>query len=101
MKRVVAKDFPADPLITQPEALGAAIRAGRTQAGLKLEDAAASLGMAVKTLSAIEAGKPGVELGNVLRACVALGVDLFAVPRTRRETVRIRLAGLSTRKGSV
>lgn len=94
MKRVVAQPFPANPLITQPEILGDAIRAARTQAGLRLEDVAVSLGMSTKTLSAIENGKPGVEFGNVLRVGAAVGVDLFVMPRAEREAIRRRLTDL-------
>jgi len=74
--------------------LGHAIRAARTQAGLRIQDAALALGMAVQTLVDIEAGRPGVSLGKIFDAAAGLGVDLFAFPRSRRTAALRRLADL-------
>lgn len=94
MRRVIAKAFPQGPLI-EPRDLGAAIRAARTQSRLTLRDAALALGLAVQTLSDIEVGKPGVGLGNVLKAAQGLGVDLFALPKRNRALAELRLRDLS------
>lgn len=95
MKRVKPKPFPTQTLVRSPTDLGAAIRASRTSAGLKLEDAAETLGITAKTLAAIETGKPGVRLDNLLHAALGLGVDLYIAPRSRRDRVMRRLASLT------
>jgi transcriptional regulator with XRE-family HTH domain len=94
MKRVIAQAFP-DPLIKAAADLGQAIRAARTQSGLRLQDAALALGMAVQTLVDIEAGAPGVSLGKILQAAHGLGVDLFVVPRSHRDLAERRLSDLT------
>ena len=96
MKRVKPKPFPSQALVRNAADLGAAIRSSRTSAGLKLEDAAETLGMTAKTLAAIETGKPGVRLDNLLHATLGLGVDLYIAPRSRRDVVTRRLASLTT-----
>jgi len=93
MRRIVSQSFPK-PLISNAENIGTAIRAARTQANLGIRDAALLVGVAVQTLSDIEAGKPGVALGNVLKVAEGLGVDLFVVSRRHRGVVQNRLADL-------
>jgi transcriptional regulator with XRE-family HTH domain len=95
MKRVKPKPFPTEALVRSPADLGAAIRASRTRVGLKLEDAAETLGITAKTLAAIETGKPGVRLANLLHAAHGLGVDLYVAPRNRRDVITRRLASLT------
>ncbi|MDX8128075.1 helix-turn-helix domain-containing protein [Methylomonas sp. OY6] len=95
MKRVVATAFPTDPCVNSPTTLGAAIRAARTQAGMRQEDAALSIGVALQTLVDIEAGKPGVSIGKILQVAQGLGVSLLVVPQSRRDAARRRLADLS------
>jgi len=96
MKRVVATAFPADPCIDSPAILGAAIRAARTQAGLRQEDAALSIGIALQTLVDIEAGKPGVSIGKILQVAQGVGVSLLVIPQAQRDVARRRLADLSS-----
>ncbi|OAI12777.1 hypothetical protein A1507_18575 [Methylomonas koyamae] len=95
MKRVVATAFPTDPCVNSPTTLGAAIRAARTQAGMRQEDAALSIGVALQTLVDIEAGKPGVSIGKILQVTQGLGVSLLVVPQSRRDAARRRLVDLS------
>jgi len=95
MKRVVATAFPTDPCVNSPTTLGAAIRAARTQAGMRQEDAALSIGVALQTLVDIEAGKPGVSIGKILQVAQGLGVSLLVVPQSRRDAARRRLVDLS------
>jgi|GEM_PF-512143 len=95
MKRVVPKPFPPDPHIGSLEQLGQCLKAARTQAGLRLNDAALALGVAVQTLVDIEAGRPSVTLGKLMTVAQGLGVDLFALPRGHRELARRRLADLA------
>ncbi|MDD4915975.1 helix-turn-helix transcriptional regulator [Methylomonas sp. AM2-LC] len=96
MKRVIPTNFPDDPFLDSPVTLGAAIRAARTQAGLRQEDAALSIGVALQTLVDIEAGKAGVSIGKILQVAQALGVSLLVVPNSQRDVARRRLADLTS-----
>lgn len=64
----------------QPELLGQAIKARRTQSNLRLEDAAALCGVAKETLMKIEHGQGTCQLGSVLQICDALGIKLYVHP---------------------
>lgn len=96
MKRVVPTLFPSDPFLDSPITLGSAIRSARTQAGIRLEDAAMTIGVSLQTLVDIEAGKPGVSIGKILQVANGLGVSLFVVPQSQREIARRRLTDLTT-----
>ena len=95
MKRVVPTSFPSDPFLDSPATLGAAIRSARTQAGIRLEDAAMTVGVSLQTLVDIEAGKPGVSIGKILQVANGLGVSLFVLPQNQREIARRRLTDLT------
>jgi transcriptional regulator with XRE-family HTH domain len=56
--------------------LGQFIRAKRTQSGLRIDDAAALLGVAKDTLSKLERGHSGVQLGTLLQVLNGLGIAL-------------------------
>lgn len=60
--------------------LGEAIRARRTQSGLRLEDAAALCGVAKQTLMKVEHGAGTASLENVLQICTTLGINLTIQP---------------------
>lgn len=60
--------------------LGNAIKAKRSQANLRLEDAASLCGVAKQTLMNIEHGKTTVKLDSILRICRNLGIKLFIQP---------------------
>lgn len=60
--------------------LGDAIKARRTQSGLRLEDAAALCGVAKQTLMKIEHGHPTCELQSILQICSALGIKIYIAP---------------------
>ena len=62
------------------ELLGAAIRARRTQSGLRLEDAASLCGVAKQTLMKIEQGAGTAKLESVLQICQGLGIVLAIQP---------------------
>ena len=94
MKRVVPTLFPTDPYLDTAIVLGAAIRSARTQAGIRLEDAAMTIGVSLQTLVDIEAGKPGVSIGKILQVAQGLGVSLFVIPQSQREIARRRLSDL-------
>jgi transcriptional regulator with XRE-family HTH domain len=95
MKRVVATAFPTDPYLDSAITLGAAIRSARTQAGLRQEDAALSIGVALQTLVDIEAGKPGVSIGKILQVAHSLGVSLLVIPQAQRDAARRYLTDLN------
>lgn len=60
--------------------LGEAIKARRTQSGLRLEDAAALCGVAKQTFMKIEHGHPTSQLQSILRICSALGIKIHIEP---------------------
>ncbi len=95
MKRVIPTSFPSDPFLDSPATLGSAIRSARTQAGIRLEDAAMTIGVSLQTLVDIEAGKPGVSIGKILQVANGLGVSLFVLPQNQREIARRRLTDLT------
>ncbi|MBT4962861.1 MAG: helix-turn-helix transcriptional regulator [Francisellaceae bacterium] len=67
------------PELGQPltaELLGRAIRARRTQSGLRLEDTAALCGVAKQTLQNIEKGTGKSKLETILQICKGLGIKL-------------------------
>ena len=88
MPKIKPKPFPSDRQLVDPSVLGAAVRSARTQSGLSIADAALTIGIAKQTLSDLEAGKPTVGLGMALKIASELGVTLFVVPSTEKETVR-------------
>lgn len=63
----------ADPLLV---ALGARVRAVRTEAGLSLSGVAASMGMSKGYLWKIEEGQHNTTVRQLARICVALGCTL-------------------------
>ncbi|HWT91790.1 MAG TPA: helix-turn-helix domain-containing protein [Solirubrobacteraceae bacterium] len=62
--------------ITNPEALGAAVRRARKIRGLRLEDVAIGAGVGLRFLSELERGKPTARLAETLRVIETLGLDL-------------------------
>ncbi|HAU1476972.1 helix-turn-helix transcriptional regulator [Legionella pneumophila] len=71
------------PNLQQPltvELLGEVIKARRTQSNLRLEDAAASCGVAKETFMKIEHGQSNCQLASVLQICSGLGISLYIKP---------------------
>ncbi len=71
------------PNLKQPltaELIGQAIKARRTQSGLRLEDAAALCGVAKDTLMKIEHGQSSCQLGSLLQICAGLGIHCYIKP---------------------
>ena len=62
------------------QALGAAARQARLQAGEGQAAAAARLGVHVQTIGRIEAGEPGVAIGHVLGLLALYGMAASASP---------------------
>jgi transcriptional regulator with XRE-family HTH domain len=100
MRRVVPTPFPDEPLLADSKALGAAVRAARTNAGMTLVDACAALGITKQTLSDLETARASVGVGTALRVAPELGVAVFAVPSAEREPVRRAIRALRADKPS-
>ncbi len=60
--------------------LGEYVKARRTQAGLRIDDAASLCGVAKDTLSKIEHGKDTVQVGSLLQVMRALGIEFKIAP---------------------
>ena len=61
--------------------IGVAVRKKRREDGLTLADAAALCGVGYRFLSDLENGKATVQMGKVLQALTALGLDLYIASR--------------------
>lgn len=66
---------------------GAAIRAGRKAAGLRVVDACALANISIQTLTDIEAGKSTVSIGKLMAIADNLGVTFFSVSADNRHQV--------------
>lgn len=66
------------PLTTK--LLGEFVRAKRTQAGLRIDDAAQLCGVSVETISKIETAKSGVRVESLFRVLTGLGIQLRVNP---------------------
>ncbi len=87
-----------DVAIRNPEQLGRAIRLKRKEKNLSQSALAASLGVGRKWVIGIESGNPKAELGLVLKALDALGLQAFcseegppSLTKDRRQTEPSRL----------
>ena len=60
----------------RPEELGAAVRARRRELGLTQEEVAGVAHTGARFVGELEAGKPTVQLAEMLRVLGALGLDL-------------------------
>ena len=62
--------------ILSPESLGAALRKERKKKGLSQTDVGKSVGILQATISKVEKGSPGTELGTLFRLLAALDLEL-------------------------
>ena len=69
------------PKIVSPETLGAALRAERKRRGLSQAAVGKSVGIDQPTISKIEKGSTGTELGTLFRLLAALDLELAIQPR--------------------
>ncbi|MEZ5537747.1 MAG: helix-turn-helix domain-containing protein [Thiolinea sp.] len=60
--------------------LGQYVKARRTQAGLRIDDAALLCGVTKDTLSGIENGKDTVQVASLLKVMQQLGIQLQVKP---------------------
>lgn len=63
-----------------PKLLGRFVRAKRTQARLRIDDAAQLCGVSVETISKIETAKAGVRMESLFRVLTGLGIILRVEP---------------------
>jgi transcriptional regulator with XRE-family HTH domain len=94
-RKIVPLAFPASPEAGTLTEFGAFVRAQRTQAGLRIDDAAALCGVSVELLSDLEAGKRPVGLDKILQVMRQLGLSLLVVPCTELPSVLHRIGGQS------
>ncbi len=69
--------------IVSPESLGQALRAERKKKGLTQKSVGTSVGIEQHTISKIENGNPGAELGTLFRVLAALDLELVVLPRIK------------------
>lgn len=62
--------------ILSPESLGAALRKERKKKGLSQTEVGKSVGIDQPTISRVEKGNPGTELGTLFRLLAALDLEL-------------------------
>lgn len=69
--------------ILSPESLGAALRMERKKKGLSQTEVGKTVGIDQPTISRVEKGNPGTELGTVFRLLAALDLELVIQSRQR------------------
>jgi len=69
--------------IVSPESLGQVLRAERQKKGLTQKLVGNSVGIEQHTISKIEKGNPGAELGTLFRVLAALDLELVVQPRVK------------------
>ena len=89
---------PPDPAsellrVTDPGALGAAIRARRRSQSLRIDDAASLSGVSVDLLSRLENGKGSVRLDKLLAVLDSLGLTLLLGPKDHPTMQSVPRAG--------
>lgn len=67
--------------IMSPEVLGVALRSERKKRKLSQTDVGKSVGIDQPTISRVEKGNPGTELGTLFRLLAALDLELIIQPR--------------------
>ena len=67
--------------IVSPESLGAALRKERKKKGLSQTDVGKSVGIDQPTISRVEKGNTGTELGTLFRLLAALDLELVIQKR--------------------
>lgn len=76
MRKLSATPFPSHPAVTNPEEVGALVRAVRTAAGMTLEQTALTVQVAKQTLQNLENGTGTVSLGLAFKVLTGLGIRL-------------------------
>lgn len=71
--------------IETAQRVGATVRARRAALGLDQSELALVAGVSRRTVHAIEHGKPTVQLAALVAVVRAVGLELDALPRARRQ----------------
>ena len=79
-RKIEIMDMPLQKGPLTPVLLGQFVRAKRTQAGLRIDDAAQLCGVSVETISKIETAKAGVRTESLFRVLTGLGLQLKVEP---------------------
>lgn len=79
--------------VTDPGALGPAIRARRRAQSLRIDDAASLSGVSVDLLSRLENGKGSVQLDKLLAVLDSLGLALLLGPKDHPTMQSVSRAG--------
>ncbi|MGH8227442.1 MAG: helix-turn-helix domain-containing protein [Steroidobacteraceae bacterium] len=72
-----------------PQQLGSAIRRRRRKLGLSQVSVADRIKLRQATISAMESGAPGTQLGTLCSVLAALDLELTVRPRTKAEPAEI------------
>ncbi|MGB3411093.1 MAG: helix-turn-helix transcriptional regulator [Microthrixaceae bacterium] len=76
---------PLSPSTTDAiETLATAIRGARIRRGWTVRQLAERVGVSHATISALEAGRPGVAIGTIFEAATLVGVPLFSTSNAER-----------------
>lgn len=77
---------------------GAAVRAGRKAAGMRIVDVCMLAGVSIQTLTDIESGKPSVSIGKLMNVADSLGISFFSASAENRHIVERELPRLLLKK---
>jgi DNA-binding XRE family transcriptional regulator len=69
--------------ITSPEVLGKVLRSYRKELKLSQSEAGKTFNLSQKTISNIESGLPGVQLGSIFRYMSSLKLEMHLEPRNK------------------
>lgn len=95
MARTLSPHNPhTNPLARDMSALGALVRNRRLEQSMRIDDAAALLGVSSNVLSRLENGHP-VGSDRLLRVLEGLGLSMLVVPRSQ-STTALRALGVTT-----
>ena len=95
MARTLPRHNPhINPLARDAAALGALVRNRRLQQSMRIDDAAALLGVSSNVLSRLENGHP-VGSDRLLRVLEGLGLTMLVLPRSE-STTALRALGVTT-----
>jgi len=73
-------------IVSSPKDLGAVARLARENSGSSLQVASGSNAFGIRFLSEFERGKPTAQIGKVMEALHAVGLDIAVVPRQTKQT---------------
>ena len=85
-RKIIPVALPDSPVIENLADFGAHIRSMRTQAEIRIDDAAALCGVSVQLLSDLENGNRPVGLDKALQVARKLGLAMVMVPRARLQS---------------